>query len=567
MNDRCSGIQVLQGTSEPESAGSLLLAAATSPLYRPWLERDSALFSSELPDAIREVHNRIARAGGTHKQQCFSLDNITQASHFANQYRGITSGRSGHVCEYRKGRQWVHQRDQWRRSQLQLRAAGDYAVINVASRLFPQDRFDLTLGCVELYGGVADCQQEILAHLREQGLHIFWRGYPARLLEQAQAIRSLCKRLDLRRTSVISTGIPASGEQLGRLQDLLAPAGVINEYGAQDCGLQLYACTACGSFHRANPRCLLSVEQGQLFATDLHSHSQPVLAMAIGDLAVVQGAPCPLAGEPGFLPRGIPAMQSPDQAALHRQRREAAAQHRPFILTAVGCDPSLAALTRTAGLQPQAVFDPVPALAECDVLVGLARGGAIGLCRERLGQRLSPALLASFARRHSSLIAYLIGQLVLVDLATWREIVWIWLEADGGSRGQDETPLARLARNLQLVVSRADQTPDDLLVIYRHTTALLQALLLEATLAEQIIGQLGLSTEVDPLLQRLTELDPADRQRALPIVSCCSDLLQAHCWRKDRRLLEWLAAGCRGSENGGIRAAEALHRAGLLRKL
>jgi len=92
-------------------------------------------------------------------------------------------------------------------------------------------------------------------------------------------------------------------------------------------------------------------------------------------------------------------------------------------------------------------------------------------------------------------------------------------------------------------------------------------LLLEATLAEQIIGQLGLSTEVDPLLQRLTELDPADRQRALPIVSCCSDLLQAHCWRKDRRLLEWLAAGCRGSENGGIRAAEALHRAGLLRKL
>lgn len=567
MNDRRTGIQSTQGTSESESAGSLLRVAATSPLYRPWLERHSTLFSRELPDAIRELHHRIARAGGTHKQQCFALDNITQASHFASKYRGITSGRSGQACEYRKGRQWVHQRDLWRRSQLQQRAAGDYAVINVASRLFPQDRFDLTLSCVELHGCVADCHQEILAYLRELGLHIFWRGYPARLLEQAQAIRSLCKRLDLRCTSVISTGIPASGEQQRQLQALLAPAGVINEYGAQDCGLQLYACPACGSFHRSNPRCLLSVEQGQLFATDLHSHSQPVLAMATGDLAVIHDASCPLAGEPGFLPRGIPAMQSPDQAGLHRQRREAASQHRTLILTAEGGDPTLAALTRTAGLQPQLAFDPAPASTECDVMVGLAGRGAISLCRERLSQRLSPALLASFACRHSSLIAYIIGHLVLVDLATWRDILGIWLESDCGSRGQDETPVARLERCLQLGLSRADQATDGLLVIYRHTTALLQALLREATPAEQLIGQLGLCAEVDPLLQQLTELDPADRQRALPIVSCCSDLLQAHCWRKDRRLLEWLAAGCRGSENGGIRAAEALHRAGLLRKL
>lgn len=567
MGDRRTGILAAHGTSEYESAGSLLRAAATSPLYKPWLERDSALFSREQPDAIGELHHRIARAGGTHKQQCFALDNITRASHFASQYRGITSGRSGQVCEYRKGQQWVQQRDQWRRSQLQQRAAGNYAVINVASRLFPQDRFDLTLGCGELQGGVAEGLPEILAHLRDQGLHIFWRGYPARLLEQAQAIRSLCERLDLRRTSVISTGTAASGEQQRLLQTLLAPAGVIHEYGAQDCGLQLYACPACGSFHRANPRCLLSVEQGQLFATDLHSHSQPVLAMATGDLAVIQDAPCPLAGEPGFLPRGIPAMQSPDQAALHRQRREAAAQLRPLILTAAGGDPTLAALTRTAGLQPQAVFDPVPASGECDVLVGLAGRGAIGLCRERLGQRLSPALLASFARRHSSLIAYLIGHLVLVDLATWREILGIWLEAEGGSRGQDETPEARLELSLQLGLSRADPTPAGLLAIHQHTTALLQALLQEATPAAQLIGELGLSSQVDPLLQRLAELGPADRQRALPIVSCCSDLLQAHCWRKDRRLLEWLAAGSRGSENGGIRAAEALHRAGLLRKL
>jgi len=567
MVDRRAIQYPLRTISNSDSAESLLRAAATSQLYRHWFERDDDLLTRASPDAIRELHDRIARAGGTRKHQCFALDNITEASHFAGQYRGITTGRSGQICEYSKSNQWVSQRDQWRRSQLQLRAAGDYAVINVASRLFPQDCFDLTLASGEIKGSVADALSEILAYLIEQGLHIFWRGFPARLLEQAQAIRSMCERLNLRRTSVISTGAAPIEEQKRLLRALLAPFDVINEYGAQDCGLQLYACPACGSFHMTNPRCLLSIEHGQLFATDLYSHTQPVIAMATGDLAFIQDEICPLAGEPGFLPRGIPAVQHPHQASLHWQRREAAIRHRPFILLGKGGDSTLAELTRTTGLHLQAAIDQGLDSAECDDLVGLAEIGAVSLCRERLGQRLSPALLASFACRHSSLIAYLIGHLVLVDLETWREIIGIWIVGEGGSRGQDETPVVRLERSLQLGLSRANKIDGCMLAIHQQTTTLLQALLRDARPAAQLIGQLGLSAQVDPLLQSLAELSPTDRQRALPIVSCCSDLLQAHCWKKDRQLLEWLAAGCRGIENEGIRAVEDLHRVGLLRKL
>lgn len=576
---------------DSELEQSLLQAVASSPLYRPWLPTDGK--EQELRDSadpgtdgngveagtsgsrgLAELHDRIAKAGGTRKQQCFALDNITQADHFASTYRGITSGRSGQRFDYRKGQQWIEQRDRWRRSQLRQRADGNYAVINVASRLFPHDPFDITLVCADITPALTASLQDILAHLREQDLHVFWRGFPARLLENLGQIRSLCDRIGMRRSSVISTGAGATAEQQRILCSVLSPGGLVDEYGAQDCGIQLYSCPACGCFHASNPRCLLSVERGQLYATDLYSHSQPVVAMATGDLAVIHDGVCPVTDEAGFVPRPIPALQSHDHAGIARQRHDATARHRPFILTAPHADPTLLNLRAAAGLQPQEPAPPASGQRPGDVsaagineLVELAGRGAIALCRERLGQHLSRSLLARFAGRQTSLIDHLIGQLVLVDLSTWEGILRIWLSAEASQPGAGSDAEALLRQTLAMDIRHAHRASADLLGVCGDTTELLVTILGDPTPAGQLISQTGLSRQVDPLLHRLAGLSGDDRPLALPIVSACSDLLLAHCWRKDRRLMEWLAAAFRGSEDGGIHAAEAMHRAGLLRKL
>lgn len=595
-------------TARPLS--SLLQAAARSPLYRPWLPadgigaepddgmirtgashqgdpdsgkaqmmqdghgRDSHLMDPRLAHPqLADLHDRIARAGGTRKQQCFSSENITQADHFASTYRGITSGRSGQRLDYRKSCQWLQQRDAWRRMQLQQRANGDYAVINVASRLFPQDPFDITLVCGILDRSISESLGEIVAHLQRQNRHIFWRGFPARLLENAEQIRNLCQRVGVRRTSVISTGAAATAELQQILSSDTNSGGVVNEYGAQDCGLQLYSCPACGHFHARNPRCLLSVEAGQIYATDLHSHSQPVVAMATGDLAAMHHGACPISTEPGFMPRPIPALQSPDHADALRRRLDAAAQHRPFILTAGQADPILLELRKAAGLQPRdgsaAAGLAAPrqgGVGEIDELVELAGRGAIALCRERLEQRLSPALLSCFARRRTSLISYLIGHLVVMDLPAWRDILAIWL-SEARQHGAERATEARLQQSVGLALSRTRGACQNLIGVFDDTSTLLLTLLRDPTPAERLISQTGLDQQVDPLLGRLALLHPEDRPLSLPLISCCSDLLLAHCWRKDRQLLEWLAEACRGSEDGDIRAAEAVHRSGLLRKV
>jgi hypothetical protein len=222
MRDGRTCINETQDRMTARPLSSLLQAAARSPLYRPWLPadgigaepddgmirtgashqgdpdsgkaqmmqdghgRDSHLMDPRLAHPqLADLHDRIARAGGTRKQQCFSSENITQADHFASTYRGITSGRSGQRLDYRKSCQWLQQRDAWRRMQLQQRANGDYAVINVASRLFPQDPFDITLVCGILDRSISESLGEIVAHLQRQNRHIFWRGFPARLLENA----------------------------------------------------------------------------------------------------------------------------------------------------------------------------------------------------------------------------------------------------------------------------------------------------------------------------------------------------------------------------------------------
>ena len=285
----------------------LLAAAATSSYYRGILKT-----AEPWPSTTMALHHKLVELGGSTKQGCFSTTNITCATHYASSHRGITSGRSGQRLDYRKPDHWIHIRDHWRRRNLLSRADGDYAVIHVASRLFPHDPDDITLACGQIDRSLQRCLLELLTQLRERGLTIFFRGFPARLQDTIEPIRAVCQQIGMPTIHLISTGTKLRQEQREALQYAIGNGQLITEYGAQDCGIQLYSCPECGAFHLENPRSLLSVAQNRLYATDRYSLSQPVLAMDkwwlwIGSAGTrgngaISPIPCP-----AFQPRSAPS--------------------------------------------------------------------------------------------------------------------------------------------------------------------------------------------------------------------------------------------------------------------
>lgn len=514
---------------------------------------------------IGALHDRLARAGGMSKHECFSPLNIAHFSYFANTYRGISSGRSGRHYEYQKGRSWLEIRDQYRRLQLKERAGGDYAVINVASRLFPHDMFDMTLVGRNLGSGLDRQIVEIIAYLASRNLYIFWRGFPARLVENIHEIQRLCALTAIRRTSLITTGSSSTPEQLRLLKVAFKGDGLINEYGAQDCGIQLYSCPCCGLFHANNPRSMITVVAGRLIATDLYSFTQPVIAMATGDLATVNDSTCRLSVEPGFMPRPMPGVIP--SCSPQQQPQGAVPSERSFLLTAAGVDSGLCQLIHSVGLQaidPAAGVGSLSPNQALERLVSLAANGLITSCRDQLEASLSNVIRARFARQHTSLIAYLLGHLMLITANDWRWVLEIWINPDPGSVGLGSEAL--LKRTLNVTLQHTGGCVEKLRSLHIQTTEMLIVILADDRTGETLIGSASLAERLDRLCSQLADCNYEQFTLALPILCSLKDYLLAHLWRRDHSLMVTLMEAWKGSDNSRIRLTEAVHRTGLLRK-
>lgn len=535
--------------------------AAASNVYKPVLHSGAQAADED----IGHLHDLLAGAGGMSKNDCFSPLNITHSSYFSHTYRGITSGRSGQSYEYLKGRQWLDIRDEYRRSQLRGRSEGGYAVINVASRLFPHDPFDMTLIGRALDAGLERHIVEIIAYLAERNLHIFWRGFPARLLENIQKIQHLCALTAIRRTSVITTGSSATTDQLRVLNQVFTGNGLINEYGAQDCGIQLYSCPCCGLFHTNNPRSLITVVAGRVFATDLYSFTQPVIAMATDDLAILNDSTCPGSHEPGFMPRPMPGVLP--IGSRQQAMQGAMPSERSFLLTAAGADSGLSQLIQAAGLQaihPAAGFGSPSPNHALDRLVSFAVTGLITSCRDQLETSLNTVICGRFARQHTSLIAYLLGHLMLVTASDWRKVLEIWISLDPDFVDFDSQAL--LQRTLSVTLKHSCGCAEELRRLHIQTTQLLIEILADDRPGEVLIASTSLEERLDQICLHLDDCNYEQLSLALPILCSIKGYLLAHLWRRDDPLMVTLMEVWKGSDNSRIRQAEAVHRSGLLRK-
>ena len=535
--------------------------AAVSKVYKPVLHGGAEAEDED----IWHLHERLAKAGGMSKNDCFSPLNITHSSYFSNTYRGITSGRSGQSYEYLKGRQWLNIRDEYRRSQLRARAGGGYAVINVASRLFPHDPFDMTLIGRTLDADLERRIVEIITYLAARNLHIFWRGFPVRLLENIHTIQRLCALTAIRSTSIITTGSNATTDQLCILNQAFTGNGLINEYGAQDCGIQLYSCPYCGLFHASNSRSLITVVAGRLFATDLYSFTQPVIAMATGDLAILNDSPCLDSHEPGFMPQPIPGVLP--IGSRQKTMQGDVPTEKSFLLTAAGVDSGLSQLIQAVGLQanrPAAgVGSPSPNYV-LERLVNLAATGLIANCRDQLETSLNTVICARFSGQNTSLNAYLLGHLMLVTASDWRMVLEIWISLDPVSVVFDSQTL--LQRTLSVTIKHSRGCAEEIRRLYILTTELLIVILADDRPGEVLMGSTCLQERLDQIYLHLDDCNYEQLSLALPILSSIKGYLLAHLWRRDHRLMVTLMEAWKGSDNSRIRQAEAMHRSGLLRK-
>ena len=543
----------------------LLTAAASSSYYMGILKT-----TEPWPLTSTALHHKIVQLGGTSKQGCFSIGNIICASHYASTYRGITSGRSGQRLDYRKPDCWVRARDTWRRKNLLSRADGDYSVINVASRLFPHDTHDFTLACAQIDIRMQICLMEIMVQLRDRGIRFFFRGFPARLQDNIRQIQAMCHAIGIQDINLISTGSNLVQEQREVLQCAIGNGQLITEYGAQDCGIQLYSCPECGAFHLENPRSLLSIYQKRLYSTDRFSIYQPVVAMYTGDQMVASEGSCRLTGQRGYHPNPMPGFS----AAIRTDRPGAVndttrLQHEAArILPTWHSEPVFRQIIEAAGFGRQTTgYDATQQPEELmRLIVQHAERGEIHRCRQLLETSISQAVLQTFQNKQVSLINHLISYLMIWAPQPWGVLIQSWVCCTHTQTHDGTDITQRLREPLQQISSDLETSHDPLRRLHRQVVIALISIMQTNLRPSEVMRSNVLHGDLQPILHSFHSADPPTQQSMLPSISAIKDHILSHLWHTDSGSCSPLHPVLNGCDDTGIQAIETLHRSGLLRK-
>ncbi len=198
-------------------------------------------------------------------------------------YRGVTSGTTDDAFIYFRDNTWNALRLECLEAALATwQILPEDTIINVCSRLFPLRRNDISL--VGLPDGKLRGWLKTLA-VRDG---VVLRGFPSRLCELIiqETWTDLCVK------AVICTGEPLFEHQIVLIKTVLG-CSVINEYGSQECGLQLWSCPDCEQLHPETQRCLIEVVNEEVVVTDLFSDVMPLIRYRNGDRAHLVPSTCP----------------------------------------------------------------------------------------------------------------------------------------------------------------------------------------------------------------------------------------------------------------------------------
>lgn len=504
--------------------------------------------------SLTDIHNILVDQGGVRKDEWLSSRNVVSEGFFASDYKGVTSGRSGNRTEYTKPAEWVRHRDLWRQKNLLRIARSDYAVVNVASRLFPHDPFDISILSCNLSVDERNRLGRLIDYYKNEDIAVIFRGFPARLVESLDLLLNIFRNHQVR-SIILTTGFSLHPLQKKVLENHFGECNVFSEYGAQDLGIQLYSCEHCGMFHVENPRSLISIRDRKIFATDLYSHTQPVIAADTADLATVSSDACPAGADLVFMPVCMPPVLPPPPAVPHGNIRHPTPRSQSLLMGPTAHPVLADVLNSGSGIIHDASNKRRDHRQE--ILHFLARNDING-CRSLLASLLDKEMLLLWKQRNISLVSFLIGFLVITDNTQWMDFAEPWID----NRGSCSIPdmLSATHSSCQYIAKYNELGAIALLgidIVFRlfslnPATPFIKAL----DSIETLLGELctSISNSKIPLA-------------ALPLVSAIHSYLLAYCWRHRRDMLEMLLSAYSGFKTYSMDLIEEHQSLGLLKKI
>jgi hypothetical protein len=538
--------QIISSEKTEELKGLLL----QSRIYLPRL----AEISNVERMSLLSIHNILVDQGGVKKDDWLSLQNVVSEYFFASDYKGVTSGRSGRRAEYTKSAEWIVQRDLWRQKNLSRIAGTDYAVVNIASRLFPHDPFDISILDCRLSSDEDDRIHNLFDYYKGQNITVIFRGFPARIVDSLDFLKKISGDHHVR-TIILTTGWSVHSREKKVLENHFGECNVFSEYGAQDLGIQLYSCEYCGMFHAENPRSLISISGRKIFSSDLFSHTQPVIAAETGDLATVRSDTCPAGEGLIFMPVCMPPVLPPpsDRSNSRIQQINPGSQK---LLLGPYAHPILAEILNSGRTN---IWDPRDTSRNYrQEMQDLLSDNNISGCRFLLTSNLDKEMLLLWKQRKISLVSFLLGFLVVADNNQWIELAGSWLD----SSGYDSLPglLSATRATCQNIAQQSGLSAVALLVVDIVIS------LFSLDPSTPFINSLDL---IEPLLEDLCRgiSNSTLTLASLPMGSAIHSYLSAYCWRHRRDMLEMVFSSYSGFKTHGMNLVEQHQSLGLLRKV
>ena len=533
-----------------EKAEELKCLLLQSSIYLPRLAEVSNF--ERLP--LHSIHNILVEQGGVKKDDWLSLQNVVSEDFFASHYKGVTSGRSGRRAEYTKTAEWIVQRDQWRQQNLTRIAGGDFAVVNVASRLFPHDHFDISILDCRLSADEKCRFGRVVDYYKNNDITVIFRGFPARLVDSLDFLLHIREDHQFR-TIILTTGWSLHPQQKKLFTNHFGECNVFSEYGAQDLGIQLYSCENCGMFHAENPRSLISISGRKIFSTDLYSHTQPVVASETADLATVRSDRCPIGEGLVFMPVCMPPVLPPPSA-----RSSSSIQHispgSQKLLLGPNAHPILVEILNR-GLEGN--WDPLDISRDYrQEIDDLLANNNISGCRNLLASILDKEMLTLWKQRDISLVSFLVGFLVVADNKQWIDLAGPWLDNCGSDSLPELLSATRIA--CQNIAQQRGLSVVALLVIDIVIS------LFSLDPSTPFINSLD---SIEPLLDDLCRTIGKSKLTvaSLPMGSAIHSYLSAYCWRHRRDMLEMVFSSYSGFKTHGMNLIELHQSLGLLKKI
>lgn len=527
----------------------LIEVARDSRAYQPLLRR--------LPEqnlgSLRKLHDTLASSHQATKELCFSSTNITSVNYFIAPYRGMTSGRSGSKKQYYKSAQWVNARDDWRRKNLHNISGGAYSVINICSRLFPHDSFDITIAAASLDKIASKILAQIAQRLTSFGLRIVYRGFPSQLIRSLSELKSISRNLGIQPV-VITTGMAPTDQELTLLRETFGATSIHQEYGAQDLGIQLFSCRHCGQFHFENPRCILTLVDGKLYSSDLFSIDQPVIGCYTGDLGLASSERCSATGQKGFSVKQQPHVTSTllgnASSLLNR------ANVREFdILLGINADAQLVQIRDEAlagvGLDNEVRHFSV------DRVYDKLKNNQLSLLRLDLNRSLSALKRLEWQKKQLSLVSFLLAHSMILDDENLTGYIMKWQEIETTSLG-----LVAVIQDVYERISTSDN--DNTVEVFNLTSEVIKFIIASQCAVEDLLTNPTLLSILELIWQSIAR--NGSMPKCFAITEAIKTYMLSYVWLKHPHLMDEILDSYEGSANYNILFVEYLQSAGFLSK-